>query len=142
MIISTEHIKSMNPCADRLDNYLKYHKDFSGTVHEFLSLENITHGDKLWVTLRVLDKKQSIECICRFTELGLDTFSNKYPADLHIREVIEAARKGKNLKEVYVIAANAYAYASAAVYACATDLTKSSLQKRQIQIIIDAIEGK
>jgi hypothetical protein len=53
--INTEIIKSLNPCQDRLDNYLQHYPEFDGDVKKFFKLKHITHQDKLWVVLRLVD---------------------------------------------------------------------------------------
>jgi len=54
--ITTEIIKTLNPCNDRFDIWIEHYNDFNGTILEFLDLENITHSDKLWVALRLLPR--------------------------------------------------------------------------------------
>jgi len=50
MIITTDLIKSLNPCKDRLDNFLtQYGHYWKGTHREFAALDNITYADKRWV---------------------------------------------------------------------------------------------
>lgn len=54
MIITTDLIKSLNPCKDRLDNFLtQYGHYWQGTHREFAALDNITYEDKKWVLERV-----------------------------------------------------------------------------------------
>jgi len=53
--INTKYILSLKPCEDRRDNYLKYYKDFSGTIIDFLELVKITSHDKVWVLTRNYD---------------------------------------------------------------------------------------
>lgn len=55
--INKELIKSLKPCADRYENYLRFYSDFSGTLEEFLFLPEISHQDKLWVSLRLLPRE-------------------------------------------------------------------------------------
>ena len=64
--INTKIIKELNPCQDRLDNWLKYYSDFKGDILDFLELENITAQDKVWVSLKLLPREIvevfSIDC--------------------------------------------------------------------------------
>lgn len=54
MIITADLIKSLNPCKDRLDNFLtQYGHYWQGTHREFAALDNITYEDKKWVLERV-----------------------------------------------------------------------------------------
>ncbi len=54
--INKEIIKSLKPCADRYENYLKHYPDFEGCLEEFLDLEHISHTDKIWVSVRVMPR--------------------------------------------------------------------------------------
>lgn len=54
--VNKEIIKSLKPCADRYENYLKYYNDFDGQLEEFLDLENITYQDKIWVAVRLMPR--------------------------------------------------------------------------------------
>jgi len=54
IIVNKEIIKSLKPCADRYENYLKYYSDFDGQLEEFLDLENITYQDKIWLAVRLM----------------------------------------------------------------------------------------
>lgn len=57
MIITTDLIKSLNPCKDRLDNFLtQYGHYWKGTHREFAKLNNISHHDKLWVITRLVSR--------------------------------------------------------------------------------------
>lgn len=58
MLITNEVIESLNPCPGRYDNYLKFYKDKSHTIKQFMGLKNITHADKVWVALRLMDKSK------------------------------------------------------------------------------------
>ena len=54
--IDTDMIRKLNPCKSRWQNYLSYYRDFSGTFEDFLSLENISDSDKVWVGVRLLPR--------------------------------------------------------------------------------------
>ncbi len=66
MLITTQIVSELNPCEDRFNNFTKEYTNYSGTLRDFLKLENITYNDKVWVFTRLLDKdtlvKWSIEC--------------------------------------------------------------------------------
>ncbi len=54
MIITTDLIKSLNPCKDRLDNFLtQYGHYWQGTHREFAALVYITYEDIRWVLDRI-----------------------------------------------------------------------------------------
>lgn len=44
----------MNPCSDRLENFLSHYPDFNGDHHSFCALIRISPSDKLWVIVRLL----------------------------------------------------------------------------------------
>jgi len=74
--ISKKYIEQFNPCKDRWDNYLKYYKSFSGSMVEFLELENISWSDKKWVLFHEdqkilsddLMREFALICACRAVE--------------------------------------------------------------------------
>ena len=53
--INTDVIKALNPCKDRFDNWLAHYGSKNCTLRQFLALDQITHRDKLWVILRLVD---------------------------------------------------------------------------------------
>lgn len=54
IVVTTESIKALKPCQDRLNNYLVHHKDFKGSLTQFLKLKRITNLDKIWVAIQVM----------------------------------------------------------------------------------------
>src|SRR5271166_3971504 len=106
MIITTQYIRKLNPCEDRLDNWNLNYKDFNGSLLEFLDLDKITHEDKVWVYFRSINPELIPTIAADMAELVLHIFEKEYPNDLKPRKAIEAARnKDKD-------AANAAAYAA------------------------------
>lgn len=58
MIITTDLIKSLNPCKDRLGNFLlHYGSSWQGTHREFAALVNISYEDKMWVMIRLVSPR-------------------------------------------------------------------------------------
>jgi hypothetical protein len=49
MTINLEKLKDLEPCEDRLENYVKHYETWEGTFSEFLELEMISDLDKVWV---------------------------------------------------------------------------------------------
>ena len=109
MLITNELIKSLDPCEDRLDNYLKFYKGKKHTKAQFMGLKNITHEDKIWVSLRLMSYENLKLAAADIAESVLHTFEEKYPNDKRPRLAIEAARS-QDPKA-------AYAAADAAFYA-------------------------
>ena len=91
--INLEYIKTFDPCQDGLDNYIKYHKEFNGTMTEFLSLEHIPYEDKVWLLVKVIDYKilqqWSVDC----AESVLHIYEDRYPGDNRVRDCIETTKK-------------------------------------------------
>ena len=119
MIITNELIASLKPCSDRHNNYLVHYKNKSHTPRQFMGLRNITHSDKLWVTLRLLPVDKLSLVAADIAETVLHIFEEKYPNDKRPRLAIEAARNTEMSLEDKREAANA-AYAAAYVAAYAT----------------------
>jgi len=126
--INTKIIKELNPCQDRLDNWLKYYSDFKGDILDFLELENITALDKVWVSLKLL------------------------PRDIVEIFSIDCAFRADAAYAVYVVYADAADAAAAADAACAAayaaadaaDATDARLQERENQVdaLIMLIKGE
>ncbi len=91
-MISNKTIKNLKPCSDRFNNYLKYYKDKTHTYAQFLGLKNITHDDKLWVTLRLIPEDKLRFLAADIAELVLYAYEREYPNDFIPRKAIEAAR--------------------------------------------------
>ena len=66
MLITTDKVKELNPCDDRFNNFTTEYPSYSGTLSDFVKLDKITYGDKVWVFTRLLDKdtlvRWSIKC--------------------------------------------------------------------------------
>ena len=112
--INKEVISALNPCKDRFDNYLESYSNFSGDIQEFLDLANISHKDKLWVTLRVIPRTvlEVFAIDCAFSAYAVYT---AYAA-------------------AYAHAA-AYAYADLAADAACAYATRKNEQDNQVAIL-------
>ena len=113
MKVTTEIIKNLNPCIDRLEHYLEHYSDFDGTIEDFLALEMLTHNDKIWVSVRLMSKEQRVKFSILCAKSVLHIFEEKYPEDKRPRLAIEAAEKWL----LDPSAANATDAAYAALYA-------------------------
>lgn len=116
-IITTEYIKSLNPCSDRVDNWLEHYPNFEGTLKEFLDLDKITHKDKLWIYFKSIDKDNISLVAADFAEEVLHLYEEKYPNDLRPRKAIEVARN----KTPYAVSYAAYHAAYAGNEAAGVD---------------------
>lgn len=93
-MINLELIKSLNPCQNRLDNYIKHYGNRCFTKRQFMGLKSISHEDKLWVAVQLLPEEKARLAAADIAELVLPVFENKFPEDNRPRLAIEAARKG------------------------------------------------
>lgn len=67
MIITTDLIKSLNPCKSGLDNFLtQYGHYWQGTHREFAALGNVSYSDKMWVLCRLYPnlKRKIFSTLC------------------------------------------------------------------------------
>ena len=132
MKITTQLITALNPCKDRLDNYLQHYSNLEFTFDDFIDLEHISYNDKIWVAKQVLNKNQ----LCHFgllcAESVLNIFESKYPEDKRVGDCIRYLIKVKNFEDITKIqkekiimhrdaAYAAYAAAYAADAAAAAD---------------------
>jgi hypothetical protein len=56
MKITTAKIIKLNPCKNRLHNWLHHYEYRTFTVEKFVDLESISKQDKIWVLIRLLPK--------------------------------------------------------------------------------------
>jgi len=93
--ITLETIKSFNPCEDGLENFIKHHKDFSGSPLDLLELGNVSVSDKFWLLFRdeFIPENDLHEIACKFAESVLHIYEEQYPNDQRPLQAIEAKRK-------------------------------------------------
>lgn len=60
MKINKSVIARLRPCEDRFNNFKREYPKFSGTPEQFLSLENITVEDKIWVLIRLITMRSAV----------------------------------------------------------------------------------
>jgi hypothetical protein len=130
MKISKQMIADLKPCKSRFDNFVVNYPDFMGTHSDFLSLENITYDDKIWVMTRLMTMMQKRQFALACAQSVLDIFEKKRPGDDRVRKCLEATANYldgnitvEELREARRDADAAYdaAYASYAAYAAAYD---------------------
>lgn len=124
MKITTQIIKDLKPCKDRLDNFLEHYPEFEGDHEDFLSLENITHNDKLWVTLRLMDRIDvevfAIDCAVRAASAAsaADAAATYYATSAASASATSATSAASTASATS--AADATYYATSAAYYAAT----------------------
>ena len=141
MRVNTKIIKAMNPCSDRLDNWLIHYKSFDGDVLEFLNLEKITSRDKIWVTLRLLRDDNDLFTIQVFS---IDcSFAACAYANSAYAYVAAAAADVAAADADAAAAAAAAAYAAAYVAAAAADAYAYAAEReRQVEVLIYLIKNR
>lgn len=126
MIITAAKIEQFNPCKNKIDNFKNRNPGFKGNVTDFLSLENITYDDKLWVCTRLVTRNQKFRFAVACAESVLYIFESKLPGDTRVRDLIDFMNTISNVEtmsddtrskllELRHAAYDAYAYA--AIYA-------------------------
>lgn len=119
MLINTQIICKLEPCESRFDNYLTHYESFSGTLEDFIKLDNITYCDKVWVVTRLFTKQQNVKWALLCASKVLSIFEDIYPNDKRPRQALEAVEAWlNNPSEETKIAANAAV--NAAAYAAAS----------------------
>ena len=131
-VINLEVIKELDPCINGLNNYIKHHKDFEGSIIDFLQLDNVPVDDKFWVILR--EEFLPTNLIHRFAiycaKEVLHNFESVYPKDDRPRKAIEAKElylDGKiTLDELNIARSAASAAARSAASAAARSAARSA----------------
>ena len=178
LVIDSAIIKALNPCKDRFDNWLVHYdrtisdftqpnkgkKPFTYTLREFLRLPNITHQDKLWVVLRLVDNDTKVffALDCAFSAAAA-VDANAVDANAAAAAYAAAAAAAVDANAVdaayaaaayaaaaAAAAANAAAAAYAAAAANAVDANAAAAayaavkkeESRQLKALIYLIEGE
>jgi len=81
MQINKEFLKSLNPCANRYENYLEHNADFSGSFSDFLELPNVAYSDKSWVAEKILNKNQAVKWAILCAQSVIHVFEAKNTDD-------------------------------------------------------------
>ena len=175
LVIDSAIIKALNPCKDRFDNWLVHYdrtisdftqpnkgkKPFTYTLREFLRLPNITHQDKLWVVLRLVDNDTKVffALDCAFSAAAYAAAdaaaANATAAAANAAAAVDANAVDANAAAAaYAAAAAAAANAAAAAYAAAAanavDANAAAAayaavkkeESRQLKALIYLIEGE
>lgn len=121
--INAKLIKTLNPCQDRLDNFVNHYKDKSFTIKEFLALTNITHNDKIWVAFRLMPKKNIRFAAGHIAKSVLSIYELSFPKDYRPRNAIKEAVRPKLNKEAIHAATSA---AGAAANSAATSANSAA----------------
>lgn len=61
MKITLNKIKKLEPDEDRLNNFIKHYPNFSGSLKQFIELENISYIDKMFVVTNLFTKEQNMK---------------------------------------------------------------------------------
>ncbi|MGL4335379.1 MAG: putative immunity protein [Turicibacter sp.] len=91
-LINKNVIKALNPCTSRFDNFITYYPDFNGNLQNFLTLDEITYSDKVWVFTRLFTKEQNVKWSLLCASSVLKNFEVAYPNDNRPRLALEAVQ--------------------------------------------------
>lgn len=139
MKISIKNILPLDPCEDRLDNYLKHYGDREFTINQFMDLKHITHKDKVWVGFRLLPRHNISLAAADIAESALHIYENTHPNDDSPRKAIKAARSGQGIADAaYAYAAYVARAASAAAATANKDLWECAINYAIASVNIDA----
>jgi hypothetical protein len=144
--VNKEIIKSLKPCADRYENYLKYYSDFDGQLEEFLDLEKITYQDKIWLAVRLMPRFLvevfAIDCAVRSAADAAANANSAAYADA-AADSAAYANSAAAAADAADSAAYAAAYASnASAYAAADAAAYAAERQNQIESIIYLIQNE
>ena len=162
MKITIAKVQELNPCKSRFDNFVNNNPNFNGTIEDFLSLENITYSDKIWVCVRLMTKNQKffwarsiafsvleilekhrpdekrVKALFDFIN-SIDDITNLTPEQLEqlriLRDAAWDARIDAYAATAYAATATAYDYAATAATA-ATAYAAARVQQEEFNLII------
>lgn len=116
MKINKKVLEKLNPCTNRLDNYLENYHDREFTINQFLRLKKISHEDKVWVAVRLMPRENLRFFAGEVAKSVLPLFEKEFPGDLRPRKAVEEVLRSKLDKDTSYTA-NSAANADAAVRA-------------------------
>ena len=121
---------------------------FNGSIKDFLSLDNITYPDKVWVCTRLMTRNQKFQFAVACATSVIDIFNVKYPTDSRMRDLITFMQQISNIEtlsdenreKLFKLRADAAVYAAdaaayAAVYAAAY-AADARTQQEELNLII------
>jgi len=91
MKVSTKLIEALKPCSERFNNYLQHYPNFNGSLADFLSLDNISYSDKVWVFINLATHIQNVKWSVACAGRVLSLYESYYPNDKRPRLALEAA---------------------------------------------------
>jgi hypothetical protein len=161
--INTDIIKSLNPCKNRLDNWLLHYKAFEGDLVEFLDLPDISYADKVWVAVRVMPRflVEVFAIDCAFNAAAADYAASAayaasaYPAAYSASAAATTSAYASDAASVAATYASAAdsdaacaasaAYSAADAYAASAHASVAAFadwgKQRQIESLIYLIQG-
>ncbi len=142
--INTDIIKSLDPCKDRLENWLLHYKAFEGDLVEFLDLPDIFYTDKVWVAVRLMPRFLvevfAIDCALNaVADSSAASADAAYTAN-YLTTYVTSAADASSAASSAAYAASADADADAAAYASVAAFADWRKQ-RQIESLIYLIQG-
>ena len=100
MHVDLNVIKSLNAYDYRVNEFLSHHSSFSGTLLEFLNLDNINDHNKVWITVRLLPENL-VNKLDDFAHLHYDAMVKPNAAKFRVNGCNDDAKKSvESLKTI------------------------------------------
>jgi len=100
MQVNKEFLKSLKPCADRYENYLRHHANFDGSLNDFLDLPSVSYEDKVWVAEKILTQNQAVSWCILCAESVLSIFESKHPDNQSLSKCINFLKSIKDFNNL------------------------------------------
>jgi len=129
MRINKEFLKNLKPCTDRYKNFLEHNCSFDGGFSDFLDLDTISYGDKMWVAERIIKRNQAVKWAILCAESVLPIFENRYPVENRLSDCINFLKTVKDfnsLTDVEMLEIKNYVDASRSIYGVASDTSDAA----------------
>jgi hypothetical protein len=164
-----QFLKTLSPCKEGLDNFTSKFSEFNGSLTEALKLD-LPYADKVWAIRKLIEKEiiskeiavrwaaKIAESVLHLTTdervhsavkyLLLGDFSNKEELKKHRQNCWDAAAAARAAAAYAAYAAAAaadaaaWAAAAAAADAAYAAAARKEQQSKNIQLLIDVLEGR
>ena len=138
--ITLSSIKALDPCKDRLDNFIEHYPEFKGTLEEFFELNHITIHDKLWLGLRLLSRTNievfAIDCAATAASYATASAYAAAEASYAAAEASYATSASVATAASYTAAEASYAASVASADDVAAYTAAADEKKRQLDAIL------
>ncbi len=139
--VTTAIISKLRPCESRFENWKSHYDTFAGDVIDFLSLDQITARDKIWVCLQILPRDlvetHAVNSAFNAVAYPAATAAVAYPTATDADAAAADASDAATAADAAAAAAYAFdaAYAAAAAAAAAMDAEREQQVDALIYLI-------